>query len=127
MKSLLTEVRYCLKTPRSLFDKKERKDISKKIPVVFHNLRGYDSHFIMQQVGKFVKKNRYYKNGNWHQMDINVIPNNMEKYMTFTVRNHLKFIDSFQFMSSSLDALVKNLPEDAFNIHLKCFGVNSLI
>ena len=27
---------------------------------------------------------------------------------------HIKFIDSFQFMSSSLDSLVKNLPEEAF-------------
>ena len=27
-----------------------------KIPVVFHNLRGYDSHFIMQQIGEIVKK-----------------------------------------------------------------------
>ena len=27
-----------------------------KIPVIFHNLRGYDSHFIMQQIGKIAKK-----------------------------------------------------------------------
>ena len=27
-----------------------------KIPVIFHNLRGYDSHFIMQEIGKIVKK-----------------------------------------------------------------------
>ena len=27
-----------------------------KIPVIFHNLRGYDSHFIMQQIGEIVKK-----------------------------------------------------------------------
>ena len=27
-----------------------------EIPVIFHNLRGYDSHFIMQQIGKIVKK-----------------------------------------------------------------------
>ena len=26
-----------------------------KIPVVFHNLRGYDSHLIMQEMGKYVK------------------------------------------------------------------------
>ena len=32
-----------------------------KIPVIFHNLRGYDSHFIMQQIGQIVK-NHAYKN-----------------------------------------------------------------
>ena len=39
-------------------------------------------------------------------MDINVIPNNMEKYMAFMLGKHLAFIDSLQFMSSSLDKLV---------------------
>ena len=47
-------------------------------------------------------------------MDINVIPNNMEKYMSFMLGNHLVFLDSFQFMSSSLDNLVKNVPDEAF-------------
>ena len=36
-------------------------------------------------------------------MDINVIPNNMEKYMVFLLGKHFVFIDSFQFMSGSLD------------------------
>ena len=42
-------------------------------------------------------------------MNINAIPNNMEKYMAFMLGNHLTFIDSFQFMSSSLENLVKNM------------------
>ena len=42
-------------------------------------------------------------------MDINVIPNNMEKYMAFMLGKHLVSIDSLQFMSSSLDKLVSNL------------------
>lgn len=75
--------------------------LTNKIPVIFHNLRGYDSHFIMQEIGKFGQ-------------DINVIPNNMEKYMAFMIGKHLVFLDSFQFMSSSLDNLVKNLPDDGY-------------
>ena len=47
-------------------------------------------------------------------MDINVIPNNMEKYMAFMLGQHLVLIDSLQFMISSLDKLVSNLPNDAF-------------
>ena len=52
------------------------------MPVILHNLRGYDNHFIMQEIGKFNRK-------------INVIPNNMERYMSFMLGNHLVFLDSF--------------------------------
>ena len=34
--------------------------------------------------------------------------------MSFTINNKLSFIDSFQFLSSSLDRLVKNLSKDDF-------------
>ena len=86
-----------------------------KIPVIFHSLRGYHSHFIMQTIGEIAEKHKYKnKNGEERQMEINVIPNNMEKYMAFMLGNHLTFIDSFQFMSSSLDKLVSNLPDEAF-------------
>ena len=85
-----------------------------KIPVIFHNLRGYDSHFIMQEIGAIVKEHEYMnKKGEKCQMNINAIPNNMEKYMAFMLGNHLTFIDSFQFMSSGLDKLVSNLPKEA--------------
>ena len=81
-----------------------------KIPVIFHNLRGYDSHFIMQEIGEIVKKHTYKnKKGEDKQMNINTIPNNMEKYLAFMLGNHLTFIDSFQFMSSSLEKLVNNM------------------
>ena len=52
------------------------------------------------------------KKGEKQGLNINAIPNNMEKYMAFMLGNHLTFIDSFQFMSSSLDKLVSNLPKD---------------
>ena len=85
-----------------------------KIPIIFHNLRGYDSHFIMQQIGEIAKKRAYMnKKGEKQDLNINAIPNNMEKYMAFMLGNHLTFIDSFQFMSFSLDKLVSNLPKEA--------------
>ena len=34
--------------------------------------------------------------------------------MSFTINNKLTFIGSFQFLSSSLDSLVKNLGKDDF-------------
>ena len=84
-----------------------------KIPVIFHNLRGYDSHFIMQEIGAIVKKHTYKNNrGIDSELAINAIPNNMEKYMAFMLGENLVFLDSFQFMSSSLDKLVSNLPKE---------------
>ena len=69
--------------------------MTKKIPVVFHNLRGYESHLILQEIGTF-------------DMKISVMPNSLEKCMAFTINRNLVFIDSMQFMNSILDALVKN-------------------
>ena len=89
--------------------------LTDKIPVVFHNLKGYDSHFIMQEIGNIVKEHSYVDaKGNKREMSINVIPCNMEKYMAFMLGRYLLFIDSFQFMSSSLSNLVNNLPAEAF-------------
>ena len=93
-----------------------------KIPVIFHNLRGYDSHFIMQEIGAIVKDYEYTnKDGKKCQMNINAIPNNMEKYMAFMLGNHLTFLDSFQFMSSSLEKLVGNLPKESLKYTSKMF------
>ena len=44
--------------------------LNKKIPVIFHNLRGYDSHLIYCELDKF-------------DVEISVIPNGLEKYMFF--------------------------------------------
>ena len=45
---------------------------------------------------------------------VSVIPNGLEKYMAFIEKYNLVFIDSIQFMNSSLDALVKNLSNNDF-------------
>ena len=69
----------------------------------------------MQQIGEIAKKHACTnKKGEKQDLNINAIPDNMEKYMAFMLGNHLTFIDSFQFMSSSLDKLVSNLPKEAF-------------
>ena len=75
--------------------------MTKKGLVIFHNLRGYDIHSIFNELNKFDVKN-------------DVIPNGLEKYMAFFLNKNLVFIDSMQFMSSSLNKLVKNLPDDDF-------------
>ena len=58
--------------------------VSKKLPVIFHNLRGYDSHLIFEELGKFDCK-------------ISVIPNGLEKYMSFTLNNNIVFKYSMLF------------------------------
>ena len=45
-------------------------------------------------------------------MKIDVIPSGLEKYMAFIVNKNLVFIDSMQFMKSSLEKLLKNLLDD---------------
>ena len=79
-----------------------------KIPVVIHNLRGYDSHLIMQRIHK--------SKGN-----ITCISNNAEKYISFSI-GQLKFIDSFQFMASSLERLVDATDKSSFKITKSEFG-----
>ena len=74
--------------------------ISKKVPVIFHNLKGYDSHLIFKELSKF-------------DCRVSVIPNGLEKYMSFTL-NNLVFIDSMLFMNSSRDKLVKSLRDGDF-------------
>ena len=77
-----------------------------KIPVIFHNLRGYDSHFIINELGELISEGL--------DFSIDVIPINTEKYMAFYIGKHLAFIDSFQFMGSSLEKLAGNLSEERF-------------
>ena len=59
--------------------------LTKKIPVIFHNLRRYGSHLIIKEISKFDAK-------------VSVIPNELEEYMTFTINRNLIFIDSMQFI-----------------------------
>ena len=89
-----------------------RYKIPSHIPIVLHNLSGYDAHLFIWEMGKETNK-------------IGVIAENKEKYISFTTnvvvdeyrdkgktkekKIQLRFIDSFKFMASSLDSLTNNL------------------
>ena len=66
------------------------------IPIVAHNMKNFDSHLIMNALGQYKEKR------------ISIIPTNTEKYISFSLGN-LRFIDSLQFLNSSLEKLVSNL------------------
>ena len=67
---------------------------------------------MMQQISEMARNDAYKNNKRKEQhLKINVIPNNKEKYMAFMLGKHLVFLDSFQFMTWSLDKLVSNLPK----------------
>ena len=84
-----------------------------KIPIVFHNLKNYNFNLIMQELAKFSLK-------------INDIPNGLEKYMSFNINKKFIFIDSSQFISSSLDSLVKNFNKNDFKCLSQEFDNNIL-
>ena len=75
-----------------------------KLPIVFHNRRGYDAHLIFQKVKREHGK-------------INVIPDNSKRYISFDV-GRLKILDSMQFLSCGLNKLAEQLSDDQFK-HLK--------
>ena len=87
--------------------------VPKFIPVVCHNLPGYDSHQFITTLGN-------------SEGDISSIPNDEENYISFmkqvivgkfvnkegkdvNVKRELRFIDSLRIMASSLDKLCSNL------------------
>ena len=83
------------------------------IPVIFHNLAGYDAHLFIRELAKYTT-------------GMDVIAKNMEDYTSFSIKAEvnkyidkngderteemeLRFIGSIKFMSSNLDSLVNNL------------------
>ena len=78
-----------------------------KLPVIFHKLRVYDSHLIMQAICQ-------------HHGRIDVIPNNYQRYQSFTI-GQLKFFYSFQFPSDSLDNLAQQMKDGDFKSMTRFF------
>lgn len=91
--------------------------ISRTIPIVMHNLSGYDSHLLIRKLGDTKQ----------FPGELTIIPHNSEKYLSIikTMRGvgnayqnniKFKFIDSLCFMSASLDHLISLIPSEKKHI-----------
>ena len=102
-------------------------------PVFFHNLQNYDAHLFVRALGLMDEV-----------LSIKCIPNNDEKYISFSLKFELKritkwdpkgeewieiilkheirFLDSFKFTLSGLDGLVKNLSLEDLKETNRFFG-----
>ena len=104
------------------------------IPVFFHNLKNYDSHHIISAIGRTEEKKTAVTDKNGEPImhkdregkdtnkpvtvtdgGISGIVQNMEKLISFSW-GQFRFVDSFAFLSSSLDRLVQNTPKKNLNI-----------
>ena len=90
------------------------------LPVIFHNLQGYDAHLFIKQLATLPG-------------ELNCIPSTEEKYISFSKKIkvdeyrskktgqmmslyfEIRFIDSFKFLQTSLANLVSNLQPDDFH------------
>ena len=99
------------------------------LPVIFHNLQGYDAHLSIKQLACLPG-------------EFNCIPSTEEKYISFSKkikvdeyksrRNgemislyfEIRFIDSFKFLQTSLANLVSNLQPDDFHNTKEVFKEN---
>ena len=92
----------------------------KVLPVIFHDLHGYDAHLFIKQLARLEGK-------------LDCIPSTEEKYISFSktikvgeykdysglsfdIKFEIRFLDSFKFLQTSLANLVSNLsPGDFIN------------
>ena len=100
------------------------------LPVIFHNLQGYDSHLFIKHLAKV-------------SGDLSCIPSTEEKYISFSKRItvdqycskmmrkllpkkfEIRFIDSFKFLQTSLSKLVENLESSDFKNLNRVIKINS--
>ena len=99
------------------------------LPVIFHNLQGYDAHLFIKQLACLPG-------------ELNCIPSTEEKYISFSkkikfdeyknkitgeivpIYFEIRFIDSFKFLQTSLANLVGNLQPDDFHNTKQIFKEN---
>ncbi|XP_070526956.1 uncharacterized protein [Cardiocondyla obscurior] len=87
------------------------------IPVVFHNLSGYDAHFVIKEITTA------------YEGKVDLLPITKEKYISLTKHVNdtakgqdlrtaikLRFIDSYKFLNASLDKLSSLLIKDKMRI-----------
>ena len=79
-----------------------------------HNLEGYNAHIIFKELNNF------------DNIDIQVIPESSEKYMSIIFNRNIIFLDSLQFLKASLDSLAGNLQDSDFKHLLSEFSSNKL-
>ena len=102
-------------------------------PVFFHNLQNYDAHLFVRALGLMDEV-----------LSIKFIPNNDEKYISFSlkfelkritkwdfkteewkevvVKHEIRFLDSLKFTLSGLEGLVKNLSREDLEETTRFFG-----
>ena len=85
----------------------------RKLVIIFHNIQRYDGHIIFKELNNF-------------NVDIDVIPKGIDKYMSIIVNRHITFIDSLQFYNGSLDTLPSDLNKEDFKHLISEFGIDKL-
>ena len=103
----------------------------KVLPVIFHNLQGYDAHLFIKQLArlegkldcipsteeKYISFSKTIKVGEFKNIDGSVFPINFE----------IRFLDSFKFLQTSLANLVSNLQPSDFINTKHTFKSNTLL
>ncbi|CAL8147652.1 unnamed protein product [Orchesella dallaii] len=84
--------------------------VIKEVTCFVHNLKGYDSHFLI----KALKLKNIVT-------DIEVVSNTAEKFPYIKINNKLVFKDSLSFFSSSLDGVANTLNPEDFKLSRKYF------
>ena len=88
--------------------------IPRRLPIIFHNLEGYDGHIIFKELNNF------------KDIDMRVIPKLSEKYTSIIINRSIIFLDSLQFYKASLDNLAGNLQDCDFKHLLSEFPSDKL-
>ena len=81
--------------------------VPQQFPVVFHNLKGFDGHIIINSLDKTIC-----------ERNPKIIAQSSEKYIGILF-NNFKIIDSLSFLPSSLDNLASNLTVQQKDVFLK--------